>query len=67
MGTPVINAKETHVAISDAGNSTYVDVRTVAEFAEGRPKGRALNIPIVFFHPTTGSHQPERRVVCLLI
>ncbi len=53
MGTPVINAKKTHDAISDAGNSTYVDVRTVAEFAEGRPKGRALNIPIVFFHPTT--------------
>ena len=33
--------------------ATYVDVRTVAEFATGHPKGKIINVPIVFFHPTT--------------
>ena len=31
----------------------YVDVRTVAEFAKGRPKGNAVNVPWSFIHPTT--------------
>ena len=31
----------------------YVDVRTVAEFAQGRPLLRAVNIPYVFHHPLT--------------
>ncbi len=36
--------------------TTYVDVRTVAEFVTDHPKGHAgkiINVPIVFFHPTT--------------
>jgi rhodanese-related sulfurtransferase len=31
----------------------YVDVRTVAEFAQGRPLLRAVNVPFVFHHPLT--------------
>ena len=41
------------------GNATYVDVRTVAEFSKGRPKGRAINVPILFYHPTTGKEHPN--------
>ena len=31
----------------------YIDVRTVAEFAKGRPKGLAVNIPWLFYYPGT--------------
>lgn len=39
--------------IGPEGEATYVDVRTVAEFTGGRPKGRAINVPIEFHHPQT--------------
>ena len=39
--------------------TTYVDVRTVAEFATGHPKGKIINVPIVFFHPTTKAVFPN--------
>jgi rhodanese-related sulfurtransferase len=54
-----INAKQVSQEISQEGTGTYVDVRTVVEFATNRPKGRALNIPIVFFHPTTKERHPS--------
>ena len=31
--------------------ATYIDVRTVAEFANGHPKGNVVNIPIEFYRP----------------
>ncbi len=43
---------------ADAG-LVYLDVRTVAEFAGGRPRGRAANVPWVFFHPTSGEAVPN--------
>jgi rhodanese-related sulfurtransferase len=54
-----INANHVAKEISHEGAGTYVDVRTVVEFATNRPKGRALNIPIVFFHPTTKERHPS--------
>jgi rhodanese-related sulfurtransferase len=54
-----ISAKKVSEEISQEGTSTYIDVRTVVEFATNRPKGRALNIPIVFFHPTTKERHPS--------
>ena len=42
---------QTWFAANPAG--VYVDVRTVAEFAAGHPRGKIVNIPIVFYHPTT--------------
>ena len=44
-----INANLVAEEISKEGTGTYIDVRAVAEFAINRPKGRAVNIPIVFF------------------
>ena len=47
------DAENTARNIGPEGEATYVDVRTVAEFTEGRPKGRAINVPIEFYHPKT--------------
>lgn len=54
-----INANLVAEEISEEGTGTYVDVRAVAEFAINRPKGRTVNIPIVFFHPTTKEEHPN--------
>jgi len=59
MSQPSISAVEAAARIDAAGDATYVDVRTVAEFAAGRPRGRAVNIPIGFRHPTTGATHPN--------
>lgn len=41
-------------------DATYVDVRTVAEFAVRHPAAaRVVNVPIVFFHPTTKATHPN--------
>lgn len=37
----------------------YIDVRTVAEFAQGRPLLRAVNLPYVFHTPTAGAEVPN--------
>ncbi len=37
----------------------YVDVRTVPEFAAGHPRGKIVNIPILFRHPTTNDTYPN--------
>lgn len=40
-------------------NALYVDVRTVAEFAGGRPKGRAINLPLEFYSPARDITHPN--------
>ena len=55
MKISVVSAQETFEQINHSENTTYIDVRTVAEFVEGHPKGKVINIPIVFFHPKTGN------------
>ena len=37
----------------------YIDVRTVAEFAQGRPLLRAVNLPYVFHAPKNGAEVPN--------
>lgn len=39
--------------------AVYIDVRTVAEFAAGHPRGKVVNIPILFRHPTTNETYPN--------
>ncbi|MEM7540341.1 MAG: rhodanese-like domain-containing protein [Pseudomonadota bacterium] len=38
---------------SETDEATYIDVRTVPEFAGGRPKGKAINVPLEFYKPKT--------------
>jgi rhodanese-related sulfurtransferase len=59
MKNSVVSAQETFEKINQSENTVYVDVRTVAEFVEGHPKGKVVNIPIVFFHPKTGNTHPN--------
>jgi rhodanese-related sulfurtransferase len=52
---PVIASPiEVSESIGEKPDSTYVDVRTVAEFVGGHPRGNVVNVPIVFFRPKSG-------------
>ena len=42
MKNSVVSAQETFEQINQSENTTYIDVRTVAEFVEGHPKGRVI-------------------------
>ena len=60
MDHPVMSPPEVNAALSGDEPATYVDVRTVAEFSTGHPKGPVVNIPLVFFHPTTKEVFPNQ-------
>ena len=53
MSLATLTPQEAFERLNNAPAVTYVDVRTVAEFVQGRPKGKAINVPVVFFHPAT--------------
>jgi rhodanese-related sulfurtransferase len=44
----------------------YIDVRTVAEFAKGRPKGPAVNIPWLFYYPGTRAEHPNESFLLVI-
>jgi rhodanese-related sulfurtransferase len=44
----------------------YIDVRTVAEFAKGRPKGPAVNIPWLFYYPVTKAEHPNESFLLVI-
>lgn len=51
----IVTPLEVALRIAPDGNGTYIDVRTVAEFVAGHPRGRVINVPIEFYHPQTGA------------
>ena len=53
MSSTTLTPQEAFERLKNDAETTYVDVRTVAEFATGHPKGKVINVPIVFFYPTT--------------
>ncbi len=53
MSPKVLTPQETQALLTANPAVVYIDVRTVAEFATGHPRGKVVNIPIVFHHPTT--------------
>src|SRR5215813_7811607 len=53
MSPKVLTPQETQALLTANPAVVYIDVRTVAEFAIGHPRGKVVNIPIVFHHPTT--------------
>lgn len=55
----IVTPIEVALRISPDGNGTYIDVRTVAEFVTGHPRGRVINVPIEFYHPKTGAAHPN--------
>lgn len=59
MPPKVLSPQEVRDLLSSNDNAAYIDVRTVAEFAAGHPRGKIVNIPIVFHHPTTKEIYPN--------
>lgn len=59
MTLKMLTPQEVRDLLSTNDNTVYIDVRTVAEFAAGHPRGRVVNIPIVFHHPTTKEIYPN--------
>lgn len=55
MNHAIATPLEVSLRIGPDGPATYVDVRTVAEFVQGHPRGRVINVPIEFYHPKTGA------------
>jgi len=53
-------------AWAEAPPALYIDVRTVAEFATGRPKGPAVNIPWLFYYPGTREEHPNQSFLTVI-
>jgi len=66
MAHPALDPLQTAERIASGGDATYVDVRPVADFVKGHPKGRVINVPVEFYHPRTGfAHANESFVLVL--
>jgi rhodanese-related sulfurtransferase len=59
MNPKILTPQETHAVLTTNSAAVYIDVRTVAEFAAGHPRGKVVNIPFVFHHPTTKDIYPN--------
>jgi rhodanese-related sulfurtransferase len=66
MTAKVLSPQETHSLLSNNSESVYIDVRTVAEFATGHPRGRVVNIPILFRHPTKEETYPNQSFLTVI-
>jgi rhodanese-related sulfurtransferase len=59
MSATVLTPQEVQQVFTTNPSAVYIDVRTVAEFANGHPRGKVVNIPILFRHPTTNDTYPN--------
>lgn len=59
MTAKPLSSQEVRDLLSSNEHAAYIDVRTVAEFAAGHPRGKIVNIPLVFHHPTTKEIYPN--------
>ena len=59
MPAKTLSPQEVRDLFNTNTNAAYIDVRPVAEFAAGHPRGKVVNIPIVFHHPTTKEIYPN--------
>lgn len=59
MTVQTLSPQEAQTLLTTTPTAVYVDVRTVSEFASGHPKGKVVNIPLVFHHPTTKETHPN--------
>jgi len=55
----LLSPEEAHARLGAEPELTYVDVRAVGEFVQGRPLGRVINIPVAFLHPVSGAQVPN--------
>ena len=66
MTSKVLSPQETHSLLINNAEVVYIDVRTVAEFAAGHPRGRVVNIPILFRHPTKEDPYPNQSFLAVV-
>lgn len=67
MSDAELNPLEACAEFERDPGATYVDVRAVAEFAVRHPKtARVVNVPIVFFHPTTKATHPNHSFLLVM-
>jgi len=59
MEPKVLTPQEVQELFKTNPAAVYIDVRTVGEFAAGHPRGKVVNIPLVFHHPTTKETYPN--------
>ena len=62
---PVKNATVRQTAVLQKDGSTYVDVRSVPEFAQGHPVG-AVNVPLLHYDDRTGQMAPNREFLAIM-
>ncbi|MGE0684519.1 MAG: rhodanese-like domain-containing protein [Candidatus Binatia bacterium] len=56
MHSKIFTPQEVQELFKTNPAAVYIDVRTVSEFAAGHPRGKVVNIPILFRHPTTNEN-----------
>lgn len=59
MKAAITNPMETIAEFEKENGARYIDVRTVAEFVSGHPRGPVVNIPIIFHHPHNEDTYPN--------
>jgi rhodanese-related sulfurtransferase len=62
---PVKNVTVQQARAAQAAGSTYVDVRSVPEFALGHPAG-AVNVPLLHRDERTGQMAPNRNFIAVM-
>ena len=62
MAIKHITVREAHAQLTDGG--TYVDVRSIPEFAQGHPAG-AVNVPLLHRDERTGQMAPNREFIAV--
>lgn len=55
----VVSPEATKQLLEQDAAAQYIDVRTVGEFAQGRPLLRAVNLPYVFHAPQSAAEVPN--------
>lgn len=66
MAIDMIEPEAMAAAWAESPPARYIDVRTVAEFATGRPKGLAVNIPWLFYYPGTRAEHPNQSFLLVI-
>src|SRR5262245_9113613 len=66
MTSQALSPQETHSLLTNNVEAVYIDVRTVAEFATGHPRGKVVNIPILFRHPTKEDTYPNQSFLAVV-
>ena len=66
MDAKNLTSQETHSLLTNNSQAVYIDVRTVAEFATGHPRGKVVNIPILFRHPTKEDTYPNQSFLAVV-